>query len=74
MENFLFPVIKVKVIKVIKHFSLALFSYNIILNNFNIILYIYSVPPKPLMTLTLMTGEHQFLNVCLWYKYFTFAK
>ena len=43
---------------------------------------IYSVsdipfPPKPLMTLmtlTLMTGEHQFLNVCLWYKYFTFAK
>lgn len=27
-----------------------------------------------LMTLTLMTGEHQFLNVCLWYKYFTFAK
>ena len=66
------------VIKVIKHFSLALFSYNIILNNFNIILYIYiPFPPKPLMTLmtlTLMTGEHQFLNVCLWYKYFTFAK
>ncbi len=27
-----------------------------------------------LMTMTLMTGEHQFLNVCLWYKYFTFAK
>ena len=24
--------------------------------------------------MTLMTGEHQFLNVCLWYKYFTFAK
>ena len=41
-------VIKVKVIKVIKHFSLALFSYNIILNNFNIILYIYSVPPETL--------------------------
>ena len=66
------------VIKVIKHFSLALFSYNIILKYFNIILYIY-IPfrPKPLMTLmtlTLMTGEHQFLNVCLWYKYFTFAK
>lgn len=60
------------VIKVIKHFSLALFSYNIILK-FNIILYIYiPFPPKPLMTL--MTGEHQFLNVCLWYKYFTFAK
>ncbi len=36
------------VIKVIKHFSLALFSYNIILNNFNIILYIYSVPPETL--------------------------
>ena len=35
------------VIKVIKHFSLALFSYNIILN-FNIILYIYSVPPETL--------------------------
>ena len=33
------------VIKVIKHFSLALFSYNIILKLFNIILYIYSVPP-----------------------------
>ena len=33
------------VIKVIKHFSLALFSYNII---FNIILYIYSVPPETL--------------------------
>ena len=47
MENFLFPVIKVKVIKVIKHFSLALFSYNIILK-FNIILYIYSVPPETL--------------------------
>ena len=44
MENFLFPVIKVKVIKVIKHFSLALFSYNIILNNFNIILYIFRSP------------------------------
>ena len=29
---------------------------------------------KSLMTLTLMTGEHQFLNVCVWYKYFTFAK
>ena len=27
-----------------------------------------------LMTMTLMTGEHQFLNVCLWYKYFTFVK
>ena len=36
------------VIKVIKHFSLALSSYNIILNNFNIILYIYSVPPETL--------------------------
>ena len=65
------------VIKVIKHFSLALFSYNIILNN--LILYYIYIPfrPKPLMTLmtlTLMTGEHQFLNVCLWYKYFTFAK
>ena len=64
------------VIKVIKHFSLALFSYNIILNL--ILYYIYiPFPPKPLMTLmtlTLMTGEHQFLNVCLWYKYFTFAK
>ena len=24
--------------------------------------------------MTLMTGEHQFLNVCLRYKYFTFAK
>ena len=35
------------VIKVIKHFSLALFSYNIILK-FNIILYIYSVPPETL--------------------------
>ena len=34
------------VIKVIKHFSLALFSYNIIL--INIILYIYSVPPETL--------------------------
>ena len=41
-------VIKVKVIKVIKHFSLALFSYNIILKLFNIILYIYSVPPETL--------------------------
>ena len=65
------------VIKVIKHFSLALFSYNIILNIL-ILYYIYiPVRPKPLMTLmtlTLMTGEHQFLNVCLWYKYFTFAK
>ena len=65
------------VIKVIKHFSLALFSYNIILNT--LILYYIYIPfrPKPLMTLmtlTLMTGEHQFLNVCLWYKYFTFAK
>ena len=52
-------VIKVKVIKVIKHFPLALFSYSIILN-FNIILYIYSVPPESLMTLmtlTLMTGK-----------------
>ena len=36
------------VIKVIKHFSLALFSYNIILKLFNIILYIYSVPPETL--------------------------
>ena len=41
------------VIKVIKHFSLALFSYNIILNNFNIILYIYSVPPETLNDLDL---------------------
>ena len=47
MENFPFPVIKVKVIKVIKHSSLALFSYNIILKS-NIILYIYSVPPETL--------------------------
>ena len=44
MENFLFPVIKVKVIKVIKHFPLALFSYSIILNIFNIILYIFRSP------------------------------
>ena len=39
------------VIKVIKHFSLALFSYNIILNIlilYYIILYIYSVPPETL--------------------------
>ena len=36
------------VIKVIKHFSPALFSYNIILKLFNIILYIYSVPPETL--------------------------
>ena len=54
-------VIKVKVIKVIKHFPLALFSYSIILNLiFNIILYIYSVLPESLMTLmtmTLMTGK-----------------
>ena len=53
-------VIKVKVIKVIKHFPLALFSYNIIL--INIILYIYSVPPESLMTLmtmTLMTGKRE---------------
>ena len=35
------------VIKVIKHFSLALFSYNIILNNL-ILYYIYSVPPETL--------------------------
>ena len=27
-----------------------------------------------LMTMTLMTGGHLFLNVCLWYKYFTFTK
>ena len=47
MENFLFPVIKVKVIKVIKHFSLALFSYNIILKLFNIILYIFRSPRNP---------------------------
>ena len=58
-------VIKVKVIKVIKHFPLALFSYSIILNInfiFNIILYIYSVPPESLMTLmtlTLMTGKRE---------------
>ena len=47
-KNWCSPVIKVKVIKVIKHFSLALFSYNIILKLFNIILYIYSVPPETL--------------------------
>ena len=50
------------VIKVIKHFPLALFSYSIILNIFNIILYIYSVPPESLMTLmtlTLMTGKRE---------------
>ena len=35
------------VIKVIKHFSLALFSYNIILNIL-ILYYIYSVPPETL--------------------------
>ena len=48
------------VIKVIKHFSLALFSYNIIL--ILILYYIYiPFPPKPLMTLmtlTLMTGKN----------------
>ena len=38
MENFLFPVIKVKVIKVIKGFGGTEYIYNIILNNFNIIL------------------------------------
>ena len=57
-------VIKVKVIKVIKHFSLALFSYNIILNIL-ILYYIYiPFPPKPLMTLmtlTLMTGKREIL-------------
>ena len=65
------------VIKVIKHFSLALFSYNIILNNFNIILYIYSVPPETLNDLNdldLNDRGTPVLNVCLWYKYFTFAK
>ena len=38
MENFLFPVIKVKVIKVIKGFGGTEYIYNIILNIFNIIL------------------------------------
>lgn len=54
------------VIKVIKHFSLALFSYNIILNNL-ILYYIYiPFPPKPLMTLmtmTLMTGREKYYLV-----------
>ena len=37
------------VIKVIKHFSLALFSYNIILNILILYyIYIYSVPPETL--------------------------
>ena len=45
-------VIKVKVIKVIKHFPLALFSYSIIL----ILYYIYiPFPPESLMTLMTMT-------------------
>ena len=49
MENFLFPVIKVKVIKVIKGFGgNGIYIYNIILKLFNIILYIYSVPPETL--------------------------
>ena len=38
MENFLFPVIKVKVIKVIKGFGGGRNIYNIILKLFNIIL------------------------------------
>ena len=52
------------VIKVIKHFPLALFSYSIILK-FNIILYIYSVLPESLMTLmtmTLMTGSEKIFH------------
>ena len=40
-------VIKVKVIKVIKHFPLALFSYSIILNLKYLILYYIYIPFSP---------------------------
>ena len=49
-------VIKVKVIKVIKHFHTRLFP-----------IYIYSVPPESLMTLmtmTLMTGRERIFHSC----------
>ena len=53
-------VIKVKVIKVIKHFRIHILSYSIILKYFNIILYIHFCVPRILNDLNdLDLNDHE---------------